>query len=420
MPARTLFVGLDAVDPRLLARWSSEGALPRFAAISGGAATFTLSNAIGTIGGGVWQELNSGRSCGRTGVFFPARQLHTGETAPRPVERHEVDSRGFWTVASAAGKRVAAIDLPQSVVPSDFDGVFVTEWGTHDRLWGEGSVPPELFEELRGQYGDYPVWSRPRPRPTTAACDGHDGSASAYENLFDDLLAGIEKKRELLLDVLGREEWDLFACAFGEGQCSGHQFWHFLEGAASSNGNDRMANAIKSVYERLDSSLGALVDAAGPNVTVFVVASHSFVGRRGGKQLVPEVLSRLGYGIGKRHVRPGAVEGAAEDTQARPVAASPGRDRIATGACRVVAEPIGVSTDTRSSAGRRPLRMDTSEPPRTRAAGLGRARHRGGRDPRGHPCRAPSLAARGDGETDRRKGRERRRSVRRRSSSRRS
>ena len=298
MPARTLFIGLDAFDPRLLQRWSREGGIPRFASLSREAATFKLTNPIGTIGGGVWQELNSGRSCGRAGVFFPARQLHTGETGPRPVERHEVDPRGFWTIASDAGKRVAAIDLPQSVVPSDLNGVFVTEWGTHDRLWGQGSVPPELFDQLRDRHGDYPVWSRPRPQPTTAACDGHDASPEAYEHLLDDLLIGMERKERLLLDVLGREDWDLFACAFGEGQCSGHQFWHFQDGGAPQETSDRMASAIRSVYERLDSALGALIDAAGPGVTVFAVASHSFVGRRGGKQLIPEVLVRLGYGSG--------------------------------------------------------------------------------------------------------------------------
>lgn len=290
MPARTLFVGLDAVDPRLLIRWGAEGVLPRFATISANSATFRLRNPIGKIGGGVWQELNSGRSCGRAGVFFPARQLHTGETAPRAVELHELDPRGFWTIASDAGKRVAAIDLPQSTVPQEFNGVFVAEWGTHDRLWGEGSAPPDVYETLRERHGDYPMWSRPRARTTTAACDAHDGSQQAYGEMLDDLLEGIERKERLLLDVIAWDDWDLFACAFGEGQCSGHQFWHFLSGDASVEAPERMRDAIQSVYVRLDSALGALVDAAGDGVTVFTVASHSFVGRRGGKQLIPDVL----------------------------------------------------------------------------------------------------------------------------------
>lgn len=298
MPARTLFVGLDAADPLLLKRWSAEGALPRFAAFAREAAEFTLANPLAVVGGGVWQDLSTGRSCGRAGVFFPARQLHTGETALRQVALDEVDPRAFWTAASDAGKRVAVIDMPHSVTPPDLNGVFVAEWGTHDRLFGEQSSPPELLGELRERHGDYPLWTRPWPRPTTAVCDGHDGSLEQYEQLLDDLLAGIEQKTRLLLDVLGRQEWDLFACAFSEGQCSGHQLFHFLEGGAP-HGHDRLASGIRAVYERLDASLGALIDAAGPDVTPIVVASHAFVRPTGGTQLIPEVLVRLGYGSGR-------------------------------------------------------------------------------------------------------------------------
>lgn len=297
MSARTLFVGLDAVDPSLLQRWSIEGAVPRFASFSHAAATFELTNPLGTIGGGVWQELSSGRSCGRAGVFLPARQLHTGETAPRPVERHEVDPRAFWTAASEAGKRVAVVDLPQSVPPPELNGIFVGEWGTHDRLFGEESLPPGLLGELRDRHGDYPLWTRPWARRTTAACDGHDGAVEQYEQLLDDLLAGIEQKTRLLLDVMEREEWDLFACAFSEGQCSGHQLWHFRDGATPV-GHERLADGIRRVYERLDRSLGRLIDAAGDGVTVYAVASHAFVDPSGGRQLIPEVLVRLGYGSG--------------------------------------------------------------------------------------------------------------------------
>ncbi|MEX2556611.1 MAG: alkaline phosphatase family protein [Actinomycetota bacterium] len=297
MSARALVVGLDAGDAFLLGRFGAEGGVQRFSSFARDAATFRLANPLATIGGGVWEELNIGRSCGRVGVFFPGRQLHTGETAPRQVEVDEVDPRALWTVASDAGKRVAVIDVPHSVSPKELNGVFVSGWGTHDRFYGAESLPANLLGELRDRHGGYPLWSRPWPRRTTAACDGHDGTPEQYEQLLDDLLEGIERKTALLLDVLGREEWDLFACGFSEAHCSGHQLLHFLDGAAPE-GHDRLAKGIRIVYERLDSALGRLIDAAGPGVTVFAVASHSFVDPTGGQQLMPEVLVRLGYGSG--------------------------------------------------------------------------------------------------------------------------
>jgi predicted AlkP superfamily phosphohydrolase/phosphomutase len=298
LAAHTLFVGLDAADPYLLAQWANEGHLPVVASLLRDATAFELENSLGTIGGGVWQELNSGRSCGRAGVFFPARQLHTGETAMRRVEAHEVDPRGFWTVASDAGRRVAVVDLPHSIPPADLNGVFVAEWGSHDRLWGVKSHPAELLDELRGTHGDYPLWTRPWPPRTTARCDSHDGTVEQYEQLLDDLLVGIDRKKALVLDVLGREEWDLFACAFSEGQCSGHQLWHFHNGTSQTQ-HERLADSIRLVYTRLDAALGDLITQAGPNANVLVVASHGYCVPTGGRQLIPEVLVRLGYGSGQ-------------------------------------------------------------------------------------------------------------------------
>jgi predicted AlkP superfamily phosphohydrolase/phosphomutase len=298
LPARVLFIGLDAADPSLLERWGNEGRLPEFSSFTMNADSFRLANSLQTLPGGLWAELNTGRSCGHRGIFFPDRQLHTGETEPRPIDPNEVDPRAYWTAASDAGQRVAVIDLPHTVPPKSLNGVFVAEWGTHDRVFGQKSVPIDFFDEIRESYGTYPLWSRPWPRRTTAACDGHDGTPEQCHQLLDDLHKGIEQKTALLLDVIGREQWDLFACAFPEGQCSGHQLWHFLDGAPVLD--ERLRDGIRSVYERLDSSLGVLIEAAGSEATVFVAATHGFVHPTGGRQLIPEVLIRLGYGSGSR------------------------------------------------------------------------------------------------------------------------
>jgi hypothetical protein len=55
-----------------------------------------------TLPTGVWPEIWSGRSCGRSGFYFPIRQLHTGETSVRPLEPAEVDATGFWSHAADA------------------------------------------------------------------------------------------------------------------------------------------------------------------------------------------------------------------------------------------------------------------------------------------------------------------------------
>ena len=101
---------------------------------------------------------------------------------------------------------------------------------------------------------------------------------------------------------MDREHWDLFTCTFGESHCSGHQFWRFLDEGHPHHQPDAPAelhNALRTVYRQLDEGIRAVIDSAGPDARVIVVASHGMGPYVGGYQLLPEVLHRLGLGVGK-------------------------------------------------------------------------------------------------------------------------
>ena len=169
------------------------------------------------------------------------------------------------------------------------------EWGLHDRNFEIQTHPPELLDELRARYGDHPVNS----------CDAiHGRTQAGYERLAELLLEGVEKKEALLLDVLGRENWDLFTCAFGETHCVGHQLWHYLEASEAGDTTvpKQLAEAIPAVYRRVDEAIGRLLEAAGEESTALVVLSHGMGHYIGGYQLLPELLVRVGAGSGRGRV----------------------------------------------------------------------------------------------------------------------
>lgn len=296
MPARVLFVGLDASDKDLLERWAAEGQLPSFRRVQEQAAEYRLDNTMLTLPTGVWPELWSGRSCGRSGFYFPIRQLRTGESSVRPLDPHELVPPGFWSVAGDAGLRAAAVDIPWDVADPGLNGVHVSGWGTHDRPFGASSAPPDLLDEIRARHGDYPLWSDGFAHSRThPPCYCPRRTDAEFQQLLDGLLSGLDAKLALFLDLLGREEWDLFACVFGEPQCVGHQFWHFLD---SPQAPERFRNAIRDVYRKLDAAMGRVIDAAGDEAIVLVVAPQGMGADTGGAQLIPEVLVRLGFGSG--------------------------------------------------------------------------------------------------------------------------
>jgi predicted AlkP superfamily phosphohydrolase/phosphomutase len=288
VPAKVLFIGLDSAESSLIDRWASSGDLPTIAELSRRGAVYELDNCWETLPGGVWPELTSGRSVGKTAVYFPPRQLHTGEVEPRPVEPNRVDPRGFWTIASDAGKQVAAIDLPWTVAPDDLNGIFVSESGTHDRWFGTGSVPADLVVEIRDRYGEYPAGD---------CDDDYGGSIEERQRLAADLLRGIDYETRLFVELLGRRDWDLFACAFGQFQCAGHNLWQFMD--AGEDVPASLRSAMFDVFSKVDESIAALREASGPEAVTVVVTSHGMGPLVGGPQLLDEVLVRIGAGSGK-------------------------------------------------------------------------------------------------------------------------
>ncbi len=267
------------------------------------AAVSKLDNSLETLPEGIWPELNTGRSAGKLGLFYHLGQFHTGEAHARPVTSGEVDaSKYYWNVASGAGRRVAIIDQPYTIGFRGLNGVQVMEWGLHDRNFAMASQPPELIEALRARHGDHMLVS----------CDTmHGGTVHGYLQLLGALIQDAQRKTALILDVMAREEWDLFACTFSEAHCAGHHFWRFHDETHPKHRADipsELRHALRTMYRQLDDAIGTVIESAGAHARVIVLASHGMGPKIGGPQLLPEVLHRLGLSAGKPwHHRIGSV-----------------------------------------------------------------------------------------------------------------
>lgn len=293
MSARVLVIGLDATEATLLEKWAAEGELPNIARLTREGAIGRLDNPMETLPGAIWPEIVSGRSGGKTGLFYHPAQIHTGEAVLRWTEHDEVDPRdNYWSVASEAGRRVCVIDQVQAVLNSNLNGVQVLEWALHDRTFGERCHPAELMDEINARYGPHPV----------RVCNHYENSDRGHEALLDDLVDGASKKQQLALDLMAREDWDLFACTLSETHCVGHHFWHYFDETSPHHRPDaprKHRNAIKTIYRQADETMGKLIEAAGSGATVLVVASHGMGPSHAGYQMLPEILVRLGMGSGR-------------------------------------------------------------------------------------------------------------------------
>jgi predicted AlkP superfamily phosphohydrolase/phosphomutase len=351
--ARVLFIGLDAAEPTLLRRGIADGSLPALRRLASRGASSSLANCMLTLPGAVWPEISSGMSCGKLPRFFHPRQVITGHAAPRPLDAADVRSDPtFWTTAGAQGRRVAVVDIPHAPLADTVNGIQVVEYGLHDSHFGAASHPSSLLDELRRTHGPY----------TVSSCDHYGGTDATNLALLEDLLRGLERKTALLLDLVTRDRWDLFACAFSEFHCAGHWFWHYSDPGHWGFAPDAPAvlrDAVQTMYVRLDAAVGRLIDAAGAQTTI-VLASHGMAPYVAGYQLLPEVLARLGFSSGPagRGSRLRSAQHAVKNWVPRRHWERLGRLVVETPALRALARPLQRS----SGAMFFPL-----ESPRTRA-----------------------------------------------------
>ncbi len=293
-----LVIGLDAADPGLLERLAADGRAPTVARLQREGTTADLESPLRTLPGAIWPELATGVSGGRSALYYHPRQLRTGEAVARRIETCDVDAEAqYWVVATAGGRRSLTVDVPQSVAtPAEVGGTQLFEWGLHDRSFSTASQPPELLERIRSRHGDHPV----------AVCDSaHGSTVPGYRRLLRGLRDGIDAKGEFASELVERNDWDLATVVFAEGHCAGHQLFHFHDPTHRSHDAAAPADlreGITDVYRRLDAAVARLIDAAGHDAEVLVVASHGMASYVGGYQLLAPVLEALGYG--RQHPRP--------------------------------------------------------------------------------------------------------------------
>jgi predicted AlkP superfamily phosphohydrolase/phosphomutase len=288
MRQRLVMLGLDAADSRLLRQWATEGHLPTLARLLARGRVARIATPPAVLEGAVWPTLVSGTGPATHGMFAYAQidpkssELRLGLRADRLPEVP------FWVELSRAGRRVAIVDVPLTRPHTGLNGIQVTNWGAHDWWsWKRVSWPSRLMGDLVRRFGDHPV----------TTCDAKAPMTVDYRDLRARLLAGVERKTQLLRYCLGLEAWDFFFGVYSESHCVGHQCWHLMDPAHPRHDplEDReLKTTIRDVYAAIDAGLADLIAGLSPENNVLVVLSHGMGPYFTGTHLLEPILERLG------------------------------------------------------------------------------------------------------------------------------
>jgi len=286
LPARVLFVGFDALDSELLREWAEAGVLPTFRSLLKTSACGATQNPPGLYGGAVWPAFVTSLSPGHNGYFYP-RQMPRGEYMDADFLPAQQKGNAFWEAVSGAGRRVAVLDVPFSPLVAPLNGIQLVNWGTHDSTNDTcRSFPDGLVADLERRFG----------RPPTDECD-RTVQIVGHKALLNEIRARLKNKVAVALHCLAQERWDLFLSCFSEAHCTGHQFWHLHDGAHPRHDRRLAADIgdpVKEIYKMCDEALAQLLEAAGPEAIVAVLASHGMGPLyRDESVVLDEILQRL-------------------------------------------------------------------------------------------------------------------------------
>lgn len=281
-PARPVVVlGFDAMDPGIARQMAEDGRLPHFASFFAEAAYSTVTNPPGLVVGSTWPSFWTGLWPSRHG-FYCYRQLEPHSYKVRRYTPLDIAAPPFWMALADAGRRVCIVDVPLVPLTRPRDGIHAIDWGTHDRMLSFDAWPAEVRTEIAEQAAPYPIQGK---------CDDY-AMRGAWDELYETLCVGIERKTDLNLRLLAGGEWDLFASVYCESHCAGHQFW-WAHDPEHPRYIPEAGDPLLRVYQALDRALGRMLERAPAGANVVLLLSHGIGNHNGADHLLREILIRL-------------------------------------------------------------------------------------------------------------------------------
>jgi predicted AlkP superfamily phosphohydrolase/phosphomutase len=257
-----LVIGLDGATFDLVRPMAERGELPTLARVLKQGASAALRGTVPPVSSQAWSSFLTGTGPGKHGIFGalgPAR----GKFYGRPVlTSRDVKRATFLSIAGEAGKRILAFGTPMTYPPYPINGVLIPE--QHEQPL---SYPEKMWGQLVAAAGD------------------HRDSASHIPYLFtNDKLGYLEHQLRLLAQqakalhwLLDQEQFDLTMAVFTASSRVAQYLWKYMDREHpdfSSEYSVGLADAIFSVYRRLDEIVGSLWGRLGSDTTLMIMSDH--------------------------------------------------------------------------------------------------------------------------------------------------
>lgn len=260
--SRVVVIALDSLDSSVFEQLLGSGALPNLARFARATKRATVRSDGDTLHGSVWPTFATGTCAGTHGVYFWTQWLEE-EMGYVHNSHAAFGYEPFWGRIAAAGHPVTVIDVPYVPLTPHPNVVQVSDWGTHDDVKA-GSWPPDYGSAFQKRFGKHPL------EPDT----GEPLSLKDKAAMVRTMRRGVALRSAALEQVLrDRPGAGFHLMVYGETHKAGH-YLAAPEQLASDMDN---VGAVRHMLEPLDQAWPRILDAAGPEATVMVIALHGMM-----------------------------------------------------------------------------------------------------------------------------------------------
>ena len=276
MPARVLFLVLEAADFQVMKRLESQGLLPEIQALSHTSLVTPVARPEEVTDDAVWASFQYALPLGEHGRWYWERERSDGSGTDFNADGEE-GLTSWWEPLAAGGARVAIFDVPKLRPGPIPNGIFSGNWLVHGRY----GTSVEAFPEAQGHdLGD-------EPDPSLLAC-----------STLEEINLSVDAKLNAALLRLRSRNWDFFATSFQEIHAAAHAYCH-IEGPQTLS--DPLSSRLIHSWKSVDEALGLLRKAAGEECEVVLYSTTGMSANRSVDHHAKDILRDINQRLSSRH-----------------------------------------------------------------------------------------------------------------------
>jgi predicted AlkP superfamily phosphohydrolase/phosphomutase len=262
---RVFVVGLDGATFDLIGPWAQAGHLPNLRHLMAVGAWGELRTTIPPMTGPAWTSFMTGQNPGRHGIYdWIARRPDSYDMVPLSARQRQ--ARSLWSIASDAGRRVFALNVPMTYPPEPINGTLIAGLPAVVPR-ADIAYPTTAYDEITELVGDYILYPDP----------GQAYSDSGIDAFLKRLYHCTEERIRILEHFRAQEAWDLAMVVFNGTDAIQHALWKFMDPSHPLYDPRRGAKygaAIRLFYQRMDAWLGEVLEELDDDTLLMVMSDH--------------------------------------------------------------------------------------------------------------------------------------------------